>query len=250
MDRVQVLLSTMNRDDDWLEQTKSLYEFCFIVNQTSISTKRDSSWVSINETGLSKSRNLAISNATCELLLVSDDDVIHLQSYDKTISKAFEETNADVICFKIITPSGSDYKKYPNSRRILGKLGVLKVSSVEIAFRNEVIRKNGIKFNENYGLGTNIPGGEENLFLLECLRKGLKIVFEPEIIGIHPELSSNKLFDRKYYYNKGQLFRELYSTPLFPLIFVVKKILKCSSLTEGIISFKMFIKGYYSDRFS
>lgn len=84
----------------------------------------------------------------------------------------------------------------------------MKISSVEIAFRLESIKKSGIIFNELLGAGAKYSSGEESAFLFECLKKGLKIYYVPEkIASLHIGNSSwFKGYNKEYFISKGAAF--------------------------------------------
>ena len=158
------------------------------------------------DTGLSKNRNNAIRHASADVLVIADDDIGLNPSYPMHILRAFKKhPEIDVACFQIRTPiDQQDYKKYPKKAKRLTRLTQLKaVSSIEIAFRRKSIREKRIWFDERFGLGTAANCGEEFLFLAECLRKGLTIMFFPVYIVEHPfESSANG----RSFYEEKRLF--------------------------------------------
>ena len=158
------------------------------------------------DTGLSKNRNNTIRHATSDILVIADDDIGLNSTYPAHILRAFKKhPEIDVACFQIRTPSDQPaYKKYPARVRKLTRLNLLKaVSSIEIAFRRKSIQEKKVWFDERFGLGASANCGEEFLFLAECLRKGLKIMFFPVYIVEHPCESSVK---GKAFYDEQQLF--------------------------------------------
>jgi len=179
--------------------------------------------------GLSKNRNNALRHATADILILADDDIGLHPAYPHLIRKAFKkQPSIDVACFQIRTPDGSPcYKKYPTNERKLTRLNQLKaVSSIEIAFRRQSISQKHIWFDERFGLGATANAGEEFLFLAECLRKGLKIMFFPVYIVEHPDESSVKsrsFYEDSMLFNSGAqnyvLYKELaYVRNLFALL--------------------------------
>lgn len=143
--------------------------------------------------GLSKNRNNTLTHATGDVCVLGDDDIRLHPAYPHHVRAAFKKhPEADVICFQIRTPEGSPpYKDYPQLTKPLTKFDQLKaVSSIEIAFRLEKVLQKKIAFDERFGLGATADCGEEFLFLAECLRKGLKIMFFPAYIVEHPAESS------------------------------------------------------------
>ena len=129
-----------------------------------------------SESGLSKSRNMAIRYAGSDICLLCDDDEILYDNYANLIESAFKENpDADLIAFAL------DYsdKKYPKKKKKIGYLSALKISSVQIAFRRKAIIENNIVFDERLGAGTGNGAGEEQKFLYDCIKAGLNIIFLP-----------------------------------------------------------------------
>lgn len=157
--------------------------------------RRDVEVVRLQNSGLSRNRNNALKHATGDILILADDDISLHPAYPHHIRTAFKKhPEADVICFQIRTPTGSPpYKKYPTQEKPMTGLNQLKaVSSIEIAFRRKAVREKAVWFDERFGLGAPANCGEELLFLAECMRKGLKILFFPAYIVEHPNESSVK----------------------------------------------------------
>lgn len=134
--------------------------------------------------GLAVNRNIALSKASAPILLISDDDVVYTEDGLNAVIRAFHDhSEADIITFCYeSTPS---YKYYPSSSCSLNKCPKgYYVSSIEIAFRRDSVQKK-IWFNENFGIGATFPSGEEDIFLKDCLDKGLKGIYLPITIASH-----------------------------------------------------------------
>ncbi|WP_373399206.1 glycosyltransferase family A protein [Algoriphagus halophilus] len=112
-------------------------------NQTGIHFQDENlEFISFDEKGLSKSRNRALENGKAELGLIADDDVAFCENFDAKIKKAFQEfPDADIITFKILTPTGENYKNYPESSFKHTRKSIYTVSSVEIVFKLERLKK-------------------------------------------------------------------------------------------------------------
>lgn len=156
--------------------------------------------------GISKSRNHAISLATGDICLICDDDVRYTNEYINTIIYIFQKKKPDVALFKIKTGNGeSEYKNYPPYEY---KLEIDKMhwpSSIEIAFRTQSI-KNMIFFDERFGLGTALVGGEEYFFIRDSIEKDLNVHYYPFYIVGHSLESTNKSlhkYDRKKIMGRG-----------------------------------------------
>lgn len=172
--------------------------------------------ISIEEKGLSKSRNLAIKNAQGEICVIADDDIVYLPGCINSIKTAFSQYESDLITYKIITPENKDYKKYKKRpHRVKYPLQIMNISSIAIAFKKESIRNNKSYFNENLGLGAKYPAAEEVLFVHDNVKKGSITYFVPIPIVIHPEESSRNNFTYNMVISNGILFARL-----FPALFL------------------------------
>ncbi|MES5891532.1 glycosyltransferase family A protein [Bacillus cereus group sp. RP43] len=169
-------------------------------------------YVCSEDIGLSKSRNKAIFNSNDDgIVLLSDDDLVYVDNYSELIQKTFDENpDYDIIRFQV-EGINKPFKMYKNKSAKLGYLSSLKTSSVEIAFRIKKIKEANIQFNEQFGAGSVYRMGEENIFLYECLSKGLKIKYEPiKIADLYiGESSWFKGFNKKYFHDRGAIFSAL-----------------------------------------
>jgi hypothetical protein len=145
------------------------------------------------------------------------------------------------VCFKIFDPYlNKFYKNYQiNTTTKLSKLQTLKVSSIEIFVPKSVIDKN-IKFDEKFGLGTNFPSGEENIFLFDLLENKFEIIYYPDVIVYHSvPVWTNKEYIFK---GKGALFTRLYNKPLAIIFVLIYSIKKFSYFTKFKSQFIQMIK--------
>lgn len=163
------------------------------------SERKDVRYIKSNERGLSKNRNVSLLKALGEICIISDDDVSYEKEYLNNIFKAFKKnSDADIITFKVKTkPSEPKFKKYPNFAFKHNLRTIFQVSSIEIAFRLKSIKKVNLKFDENFGLGAKFYYGEENIFLVDALKKGLKIKYIPYHVVNHSYERSGTSFKYK-----------------------------------------------------
>lgn len=195
--------------------------------------------------GLTKSRNLALSKAKAEICLISDDDLSYVDELDKKVLSAFTENpEASVITFQIQTPDGLPYKQYKANSYTHTTRSIISTSSVEIAFKRKDIIDNEIFFDENFGVNATFPCGEEAVFLKECGNRGLKVIYIPLVVCIHPDESSGKNFaGQNYLLAKGAMIKKLYGVFGFIMLIAyifknLKKILKArANITELFIGF-------------
>lgn len=227
--KFQVLISTV--DDRFLERKFSMNFRHIVINQLihkKVSNYTQGNLFSYNEKGLSKSRNRALENSTADICLISDDDVVYKKNIEDIILNAFAENpDADIITFQVETPEGEPYKNYKDRPFSHSLRTLMTVSSVEIAIRRNRIIKTGLFFDERFGLGPEYPTGEEFIFLSDALRKGLKILYVPIPIVVHPQESSGGAFvnNPKLIEAKGAMFYRVFGSKsyLISVLFALKK---------------------------
>jgi hypothetical protein len=183
---------------------------------------------SMSEKGLSKSRNCLLNNSTEDILIISDDDVKYVDNLLNVIEESYRNyPEADIITFQIKTPDDNYYKNYEEKPFWHTKKTILKVSSIEITVKRKSIISKELQFDENFGLGSTFPTGEEAIFLNDSLNKGLKILYVPIHISTHPIESSGKQFNRNISLieAKGALLFRLYKKLgyIASILFAIKK---------------------------
>ena len=209
--RFQVLLSCMNVDDFSIIERSNLIQVpCLVINQCETEkeyfTETELHTMCNTPTrGLSISRNLAIQYSNAEYCLFSDDDEIFCDGLEEKIIGAYEALpDADIIIFRM-----SNYPtKLGDKIRRLRKYELLRVSSWQISFKLSSI-KNKYFLDPKLGAGTGNGASEENKFLLDCYKNGLKIYYVPiEIASVAQEQSSWRAArDEKYFFNRGKTTR-------------------------------------------
>jgi len=160
------------------------------------------------ERGLSRSRNMALKNLNADFGLICDDDEILAEDYEKKILTAFaEREDVDIMCFQVERKN----KRYSPREMKIGFLRALKVMSVQVVVKKESIRRADIRFDEHFGSGTVVGSGEENIFLFDCLKAGLKVYYVPVNIGAVEQTNSQwfKGFDENYFLNRGKIINRL-----------------------------------------
>lgn len=192
----EILISTIN--DNYFKKHSNLLYDHIIINQLidiKESSVKKNNVISQHSKGLSKSRNTAILSSNSKICLISDDDVEYVEGVDSIVLAAFKLfPTADIITFQIKTPENLHFRKYRNKPFWHNHKTIMEVSSVEISFYRERVISNGLVFDENFGLGSKFPTGEEAIFLHDALNKGLKVLYFPFPIVTHSLESSGSAF--------------------------------------------------------
>lgn len=230
--KLEILISALNEgieniENILLENHEGLqylvnYQVCNVPANDAIIQKlekrKDVKVLTRYEKGLSKSRNQAVKNSECEICLIADDDITLSNDVEEKIFNAFKvNPDADIITFKIKTSLARPNKKYETKPFLYNMKKLASVSSIEIAFRKSSIQKAGIVFDEEFGLGAKYPIGEEFIFLTDAYKKGLKILYWPEVIVAHPHFSSGMKIDKQTIFSRGAVFARVFGLVAFLL---------------------------------
>lgn len=144
--------------------------------------------IPLQEVGLSLSRNTVLENveAEADFVWIMDDDVELEKNSTCKIRSIVQTTAADIYWGRVkCSDSVELYKRYPlpgTSR----KHQLLRVSSIEMIVSTAFLRRTGLRFPTFLGLGTDLPSGEENVFLLDAYARGARIVHFDHVIARHP----------------------------------------------------------------
>ncbi len=213
---VEVLVAAMHQKDHSLIEKMHLKSDAIVANQSDYNSIESFEWngykiryLNFAERGVGLNRNNALMRASGDICLFADDDMVYVDDYVGKVQKAFEKyPDADVIAFNLIEPKITRYvikKAYK-----VGFLSYLRFGTARVAVRLKSIREKGIYFNQCFGGGTEHSHGEDNIFLTDCLRKGLKMYAIPEYIA---ELTEERPstwkcgYNEKYFYDQGALYR-------------------------------------------
>ena len=219
---LEVLISCMHQKDLAIIEKSRIITDVLMINQTEFNKQEvfhyDSRKVRIYHTtqrGLSKSRNMALEQAIGDICLLCDDDEILSDIYSEIICRAFDQLpQADIIAFDF---KNKITRLSPTIQRV-GRLNSLKLASYQLAFRRRRILESGVRFDPLMGAGTGNGAGEENKFLLDCLRKGLHIYYVPKTIGVvcHGPSTWFSGYDQAFFFQRGSSTR--YMLGLVPAV--------------------------------
>ena len=254
---LEILIATKNRNNlDFLALMfpfKHFSKYNILVINQSNSTKLLSNFetvrvINVNETGLSKSRNFAIKNASKKICLIADDDLIYFSNFDIGIIAAFNQ-NSDVSIITFNHQRENLNKPQNRSQKISNHTlkTIWNVSSIEIAFQVKDIEENNLNFDENFGLGSYFETAEEYLFLRDAIMIRLRALFYPLTIASHPLISSgeNQGEDKILFARAALLYKTKANLAYIWLIKYVFFLVRKSYIkgNECMIKFKMGLSG-------
>lgn len=234
MGSVTVLLSAMGLSDTSILRKLSITGNSIIIDQCDEEKReyRDKEkclLIKTRERGLSKSRNMAIREAAAlnaERCIFCDNDVLYEDNYEEIIGNAFDRNpDSDILVFFVERPE----RKEPVLKKEgpLTRLMSMKIFSPEIAFRLSSIKEKNLKMDELFGAGAKYGMGEENIFLFDAVRAGLKVTYVPRRIAgtIENESTWFKGYTEEFFINRGagyyRMSRLMY--PFLSLQFALRK---------------------------
>lgn len=222
----QLLISCMNQVDKSLLERSNIKCNAIIINQCNIDSKESFSitdnknnlhdvlWINSSERGLSKSRNLAIENATADICMIGDDDQLFDDDIEERIINQYNEfSDSDLIIFA----TRHKKKQIASISKKINFIDIFKVCSVQISFKRKSIKQQNIHFDPKLGAGSGNGGGEENKFLLDCYKKKLTINFIPiDLFSIRKSGTSTwfKGFTPDFFYKQGMVTRYIWGLML------------------------------------
>lgn len=257
-----LLISCMHQNDHTILAKSNVNSDVVVINQCDHNSIEEFDFLNKNnrtchvkfinttERGLSKSRNMAIANSWGDVCLICDDDEVLEDNVEDQILEAYNRMNdAGVIVFSLIRKDCN--KTYPKSFRKLGYIQLLQTSSHQITFNRNAILRNSIRFNEDMGSGSGNGASEENTFMMDCKRAGLKMYYYP--VNIATVLSSEsqwfKGFSEDYFFKQGwaqkNVFKNRFYAFFYLLVFDIKHSGAVFSQVSRTKAFRLQLKGLF-----
>ena len=179
--------------------------------------------------GVGVNRNLALTYASADLLLLADDDIRYCDECEEIVLNAFESNpKADVILFNFESLNPDRPEAITQKTHRVRWYNALKYGAFRIAVRREALLRKNITFSRLFGGGTRHSAGEDNLFITNCLQAGLRVISHTAVLGTVRQEESTwfRGYNEKYYRDRGALFAAMYGrwAKTMLLLFECKKI--------------------------
>ncbi len=232
--RLCVLVSALHQDVSRMPEKMRLSTDAVIVNQCDMNSEEKISYngklikvINRNERGVGRSRNLAADNAWGDVVLFSDDDIVYEEDYAARIIQAFRRRpDADIILFNVrVNPERRTYWNEKTKR--VHRYNCGRYPTFCAAVKLDKLRESGVRFSHLFGGGAEYSNGEDSLFFMDCLRRGMKIYAVTAVIGTEQSRRSTWFngYDEKFFFDRGVLFHFLYRAwaGIWALSFVIRK---------------------------
>lgn len=217
--KIQVLVAAMNQKDKTLPQKMNIQSDAVIGNQCGLNSVEEITYnghavkyLNTDGKGVGLNRNNSLMGAEGDVVVFADDDEKFFNNYTDIISNAYKELpDADAIIFNIESIGGGQDRRVIKKISKVNLLNSLNYGAVRLTVKNDSIKRANIVFNRLFGGGTRYSSGEDTLFIVDMLKKGLKIYTYPAYIASVEQTTSTWFcgYTEKYFYDKGALFAAL-----------------------------------------
>lgn len=254
---LQVLVTTMHKNDMSKYKSMNLQTDAVIANQADRNEYCEAEinghqvkMITTDTRGTSRNRNIALAHSSqkADLILFSDDDLVFSDGYEDKIFAEFEKhPEAEAIKFNIhdlSTTRKISMKRIEcfekATRRNMSSSGVC-----GLVVKRDIIKANNLHFHENFGPGTPNRNGEDTIFLMEMLDKGVALYRSPiDIAGIDQmESSWFSGFKEEYFQTAGKILYTCY--PRIAHLLAIRSAYKFSKREKCTLQFNEILKNYY-----
>lgn len=216
---LETLVSALNQDVGTLAEKMNLQSDGIIINQCDENHYQEYRYkgrliraYSFAERGVGLSRNNALLRAKGDILLFSDEDIVYEKGYAEKVLQAFRKRpGADMLLFNMeVEADRATYHIEKEHRVRFYNSG--RYPTYSFAIRRERLHRAGVTFSLLFGGGAPYSNGEDSLFLLDCLKKGLRIYALPINLGREIPRPSTwfKGYTEKFFFDRGVLYYYLY----------------------------------------
>lgn len=257
MSKIEVLVTTMKQTDFSKYHQMNIQTDAVIANQIDkndyVETNIEGNVVKLISTdsiGVSRNRNIALVHADqkSEFVLFADDDLIFNDGYEQEILNEFEKhPYADGIKFNIHDLSSSrkicmkKIKQFEKATRLnMSSSGVW-----GLAIKKDVLNRYNLFFDEHFGPGTPNYCGEDTIFFMEMLKKGVHLYRSPvDIAGI--DQTDSCWFnghDEHFFSTAGKVMQVIY--PKLSYLIVIRSAFRAYRRNDSGMSFVEILACYY-----
>ncbi len=253
--RLEILVTTMHQQGFEKYHSMNLRTPAVIANQADrdetveqVINGQKVTLVTTSARGTSRNRNTALAHATGDVLMFADDDITFYDNYEEIVlSELDKHPEADAIRFNIRQVDGRKTTITPITQFTRAtRTNITQYGVWGIAIRKSVFERHQLRFDENFGPGTENSCGEDTIFLQELMKKKVCLYLSPETIADIDQTVSSWFegYDHeRYFVTAGRVLARIY--PLLSYGLVVRSAVKCARNKKSKLSFLSILKAYY-----
>ena len=232
--RLQILISAVNKDPEALIRSNGIECDAIVVNQVidgseaaegAVDLVEDKNIdgkavriVTMHRKGVGLSRNTALDNADHEIIQFGDDDIVYNSGCSALILEEFDKhKEADVILFNVLAQPGRETYWNQDYKRV-SWFNYGRYPAYAICARLSKLKEAGVKYSLLFGGGAPYMNGEDSLFLHDCLKAGLKVYRTTVELGHEMSTGTStwfKGYTEKFFFDRGVLYHFLYGKAAF-----------------------------------
>jgi hypothetical protein len=150
----------------------------------------------LDSRGVTKSRNAVLDGARGRYVLFADDDIVFHEEGVRSVVGELEANPGLALVLAIAVDEGGRLRKpYPSRPVRLTRWNSGKAATYEIMLRRDAFARAGVRFDERFGAGVDPHFlGDEYILIADAVATGLECRFVPEVIAVHPAVSSGAGF--------------------------------------------------------
>lgn len=158
------------------------------------SDRPDLTYTPLDSLGLSRSRNAALDACRTPFLVFADDDMqLETEGLCQLAQRLTEAPHLDFV-------AGWRHERFPASGpraqpHRLRKSNAGRICAPELMVRMASVRRAGLRFDPEFGVGAPYPVGEDYIFICDMLDAGLQGEGLPIVTGSHPAASTGEHWD-------------------------------------------------------
>lgn len=213
--KLEVLVAAMGQKDLSLAEKMNIRRDAVIANQCGAFSYTEQQrsggkirMLSTGTKGVGTNRNLALELARGDILLFADDDIVYYDDLQPVVDAFRELPEADVIFFGMdMTREGKVFDRRRHKRKRLHLWNSMKYGAARMAVRRSAVEEKRLRFSSLFGGGCLYCGGEDTIFIRDCLKKGLRLYSHEHVLGACAKDSSSWFtgYDEKFFFDRGAM---------------------------------------------
>ena len=256
MSKLEVVCATMHQSDFSILNKMNIRSDVVFANQADTTDYKEiefdgytAKMITTATRGVGINRNLCLSYATGDILLLSDEDMCYTDTYKEDIIDEFKRhPKADVIIFNITSNDPTRKQRLNTKTKKTNLFSRMPYGAPRIAIRRTAWQKSNVWFTTLFGGGAKFTNGEDSVFLAGLRKKGLKVWVSNVNIGT-VDMSGSSWFggaNEEFFYNKGAYLEAVHEKTFFAwmLYFVFRVRSENLNISKKIKWLKLGKKGY------
>lgn len=155
----------------------------------------DVRYLTLDSTGVTRSRNEVLDRARGRFVLFADDDIVFREpEVRRLLGELQRDEGLALALAAAVDTEGRMRKRYPRRSVALHRWNAGKAATYEMMLRRESFARAGVRFDERFGAGAELYLGDEYILIADAVGAGLRCRFFPYVIAVHPAQSSGSGF--------------------------------------------------------